>query len=91
MRISDKLTTIGRNCFYGMENLNTIEYVTSEQDWIGKWNSSILADVIGTIGLADGKDDEAILTPKTGTDSYYTGSRRIGSNADIQVKVILVK
>ncbi len=92
LRIGDKITKMGLNCFYGHENLRTIEYVTDEENWIGKWNSSILANAIGTAIPVDGNPNEATIQPISGADgTYYTGVRRIGSNAEIVVKIVVVR
>lgn len=42
IRIGDALETIGLNSFWRQVNLNTVEFVTDEEDWIGKWNSMTL-------------------------------------------------
>lgn len=79
LRIGDKMKAItGKNTFYGMEHLDTIEFVTDQEDWIAAWNNNpILPLWLGTASDIEGKTDEAKLTPVTRTipDSLYTGTR----------------
>jgi len=70
LRIGDKLNSMGTNCFYGHENLKTIEFVTSQEDWIAAWNNhAILPLLFGTVtasettGEADFQPDSEKATP----------------------------
>lgn len=90
--IGDNVTNIGKNTFYGHENLHTIEFATDSENWIDTWNNN--TTISNWIGAAKGtaNPNEAILIPQVGADGvYYTGSRRIGSNASITIRILKVE
>lgn len=74
--IGDRLTSVGKNSFYGHHLLKTIEFTTDESDWIGAWNSNpTLVAWIGTAVVDPDNDQEATITlPATYPTDYYSGS-----------------
>lgn len=63
LRIGDRVRYIGANSFWRQLNLTTIEFVTDEEDWIGKWNASYyFRQFFGVASAIDGVSDTATLT-----------------------------
>jgi hypothetical protein len=63
LRIGDRVKYIGQNSFWKQLNLTTIEFVTDEADWIGKWNANYyFPQFFGVASAIDGVSDTATLT-----------------------------
>ena len=63
LRIGDQIEHIDQNSFWRQANLKTIEFVTDEEDWIGKWNAkAFLTQFFGVASAIDGQTDTATLT-----------------------------
>lgn len=62
--VGDSLQTVGQNALWRQVNLETIEFTTSQENWIEAWNNhAILPNWFGPAAAIEGKDDEATLTP----------------------------
>ena len=63
LRIGDQIEHIDQNSFWRQVNLKTIEFVTDEDDWIGKWNAkAFLTQFFGVASAIEGQTDTATLT-----------------------------
>lgn len=72
--VGDVLEEVGNLAFGGQNNLTTIEFATSAQDWIGAWNSHpILPNLFGT-ATASQVEGEATLTPLAEKPSIWASS-----------------
>lgn len=89
--IGDGIRIVGVNTFYGHENLETIEFATDSQNWIDTWNNNtVISNWIGA-AQATSNPNEANLIPQVGADgTYYSGTRRIGSNTARTIKIVKV-
>ena len=89
--IGDGIRVVGLNTFYGHENLETIEFATDSENWIDTWNNNtVISNWIGA-AQATSNPNEANLIPQVGVDgTYYSGTRRIGSNTEKTIKIVKV-
>ena len=89
--IGDGIRIVGTNTFYGHENLETIEFATDSENWIDTWNNNtVISNWIGA-AQATSNPNEATLIPQVGADgTYYSGTRRIGSNTAKTIKIVKV-